>query len=104
MVKPSRDSVGRASFAAVLIGGPRLVGVDQSSAVVSRLAVQMSSRPKPPGRFESKTISSPSLRTYGRDIVECGIKSGSELRRAEIDAEVDILIDAAGFETAGAVA
>ena len=39
MVKPSRDSVARASFAVVLMMGPILVGGDQSSAVVPRLAV-----------------------------------------------------------------
>ena len=44
MVKPSRDSVARASIAALLTRGPRLVGVDQSSAVDSRLAVQKSRR------------------------------------------------------------
>ena len=39
IVKPSRESVGRASLAAELIVGPRFVGVDQSAAVVSRFAV-----------------------------------------------------------------
>jgi hypothetical protein len=66
IVELSCDSVARASIAELLTRGPRLVGIDQLSAVVSRLDVQMSYKPKLPGRFESKTTSSPSLRTFGR--------------------------------------
>ena len=81
MVKPSRDSVARASFAVLLIRGPRLVGVDQSSAVVSRLDVQMSklrAAPVKPSRFESKTISSPSLRTFGRKSLNMVLSPGAD--------------------------
>lgn len=51
IVKASRDSDARVSFAALWMGAPRLVGVNQSSAVVSRIAVQMSCPPEPPGRL-----------------------------------------------------
>ena len=48
----------------------------------------MSNIPKPSGRFESKTISSPSLRTYGRTSLNA--QAGSELCWAKIDAEIDV--------------
>ena len=39
---------------------------DYGSFTLARVEVQMSRPPWPPGRLESKTISSPSLRTFGR--------------------------------------
>jgi hypothetical protein len=57
---PSHDSDARRSLTPLLMFDPRFTGVDQASAVLARVEVQMSTPPRPPERFESKKTSSPS--------------------------------------------
>src|SRR6188474_79034 len=59
------DREGRLSAAAVLIAVPRLTGADHGAEKLSRVEAQMSWAPSPPARFDEKTTSSPSLRTFG---------------------------------------
>src|SRR5438128_8794361 len=67
IVLPSADSAGApASNPTTLIGAPRFMGVDHGSSVLARVETQMSKVPIPPGRFDPKRISRPSLRMAGR--------------------------------------
>jgi len=50
----------------LLTPGPRFVGNDHGSDVLARVDVHRSWPPYVPGRFESKRISSPSRRRFGR--------------------------------------
>src|SRR6187549_3717865 len=59
------DSEGRLSAAAVLMADPRFTGVDHGAEKLSLVEAQMSWAPSPPARFDEKTTSSPSLRTFG---------------------------------------
>src|SRR5215208_4850735 len=61
----SHENDGRDSPKAVLTLGPRLTGADQGSLTLVRVADQTSWPPNPPARFDEKTISRPSLRTFG---------------------------------------
>src|ERR671911_2617148 len=61
----SHESDGRDSPKPVLTLGPRLTGADHESLTLARVADQMSGPPRPPARFDEKTISRPSLRTFG---------------------------------------
>src|SRR5438067_3168779 len=63
-VPASHESDGRVSPAAVLTAVPRLVGEDHGSSALSRKETQMSC-PCEPVRFDEKTTSRPSLRTFG---------------------------------------
>jgi hypothetical protein len=62
---PRQESDGRVSLAAVFTAAPRFTGVDHGSRTFLRLDTQMSCVPAPPARFEVKTSSRPSLRTFG---------------------------------------
>src|ERR687895_1663921 len=64
-VRASHEKDGRVSPASVLTFGPRFTGVDHGLWTLVRVATQMSCPPRPPERFELKTISRPSLRTFG---------------------------------------
>src|SRR3712207_6337051 len=64
-VRASHDKDGRVSPAPVLTFGPTFTGVDHASSVLERVETQTSWPPCPPGRFEVKTISRQSLRTFG---------------------------------------
>ena len=55
----------RVSLALVFTDVPRFAGIDQASWTLSRVATQRSCPPSVPDRFDEKTISSPSLRTFG---------------------------------------
>src|ERR1044071_6845276 len=59
------DRDGLLSAATVLIAVPRLTGADHDAEKLSLVEAQMSWAPSPPARFEEKTTSSPSLRTFG---------------------------------------
>src|ERR671910_3169783 len=61
----SHESEGRDSPKPVLTLGPRLTGADHESLTLARVADQISGPPRPPTRFDEKTISRPSLRTFG---------------------------------------
>src|ERR671910_2387291 len=61
----SHESEGRDSPKPVLTLGPRLTGANHGSLTLARVADQMSWPPAPPARFDEKTISRPSLRTFG---------------------------------------
>jgi hypothetical protein len=52
--RPSAEIVGLTSVAALLTTGPRLATTEKGSAVVPRVATQMSESPEPPGRSEAK--------------------------------------------------
>src|SRR5262245_19186577 len=60
------DKNGRLSFALLLTLGPAFAGSDHTSDVLARTDTHTSSPPNPPGRLESKKISRPSLRRWGR--------------------------------------
>src|SRR5918999_5545570 len=60
-----QDTEGRVSAAAVFTAAPRLTGADQGSWTLSRVEIQTSCPPSVPDRFEEKTSSRPSLRTFG---------------------------------------
>src|ERR1700675_1031896 len=59
------ENDGRVSEALVFTAEPRLTGADQGSLALSRVAAQMSWPPSVPVRFDERTTSSPSLRTFG---------------------------------------
>src|SRR4029453_3799522 len=60
-----RDRDGRVSAAGVLTALPTFTGVDHAEPKLAPGATQMSWAPRVPARFEEKTTSSPSLRTFG---------------------------------------
>src|SRR4051812_44376560 len=60
-VVPSRESQGEPSSEALLTGLERSMGVDHVSESVSRVDVQMSINPCPPGRSDVMNASRPSL-------------------------------------------
>ncbi len=60
-----RESDGRDSAAAVFTAAPRLTATDHGWWMLRRVAAQMSWPPSVPARFEEKTTSSPSFRTFG---------------------------------------
>src|SRR5918994_7296281 len=66
-VSAFQDREGRVSDAAVFTDVPRLTGVDQGSSTLSRVETYTSCRPWAPGYgwLEDRTISRPSLRTFG---------------------------------------
>jgi hypothetical protein len=49
----------------VLTFEPRFTAADHGAPTLARVADQMSWPPMPPARFDEKTTSSPSLRTFG---------------------------------------
>src|SRR5215210_8496781 len=51
---PLPTGVGQKSSAAELTGSPRSCGAPQGALVLARVAIQMSSPPFPPGRFEAR--------------------------------------------------
>src|SRR4029450_1386562 len=62
----SQENDGRDSPRAVFTFGPRLTGADHASSTLARVAAQMSALPPMlPARLDEKTISRPSLRTFG---------------------------------------
>src|SRR5689334_17045416 len=50
---PFPTGVGQKSSAAELTGSPRFCGAPHGALVLARVAIQMSSPPLPPGRFEA---------------------------------------------------
>src|SRR3989442_14313737 len=67
MVVPSHARAGAPSSNSLLTGRPRFTGVDQESAVVSRVDTPISLAPIPlgtipPGRLEARNIFNPSPR------------------------------------------
>src|SRR6185369_1430841 len=65
-VVPSHDREARRSLTALFTPLPRFVGVDHGAVVDVRVDVHRSRPPRPPALFESKKISSPSRRRFGR--------------------------------------
>ena len=69
---PSLESDALVSAEAEFTFGPRFTGGDQAWSMLGLVADQMSGPPRPPGRSESKTISSPSSLTLGRNVLKPG--------------------------------
>src|ERR687891_742379 len=57
---PFPTGVGQKSSAVELTGSPRFCGAPHGALVLARVAIQMSSPPFPPGRFEARYRLSPS--------------------------------------------
>ena len=81
---PSHDSAGPPSSYCVLIVGPRFMGVDQTSRVVSRVATHRSMRPNLPERSDVMNISRPSFRMAVRVSRRGLLSSGTILARPNV--------------------
>src|SRR5688572_5937854 len=88
---PSGEIPGAPSMNGVLTGGPRLTGGSHGLEAEARLVIQMSTSPRPPGRFDAKYIVSSSAVMAGLLSFADELTTGPRFTGADHSAPADEL-------------